>query len=278
MQSLAMASRSRGSSGEQIPTADFYPKLEANGIRFWKSQLVLVVSPGGGGKSALIANLVAKWGRPALMFLLDQDAATAAARMAATALDAPFLDLKRRLDEPDVQKALSGLGYIHAAFKAEALDDIQLQLDAYIERYGEPPEIMVVDNLGNMTSGDADEWQMLKGLTLDLDIMARRYGMLVLAAAHTGDSPSTEPLPRDRILGKLHQFPRLIISIASNPFSGEYKLCAVKNSSGPQDPTAANPLVFECDLASMQIREWTREPPAPAGKALADFQLLKGNS
>lgn len=256
MQSLGMAAKNRGSTGEQLPTP-FYPSLESAGIRFWRSQLCLVVGPGSAGKSLLISNLVAKWGKSTLAFLLDQDQATAAARFAATELDESFLELKRDLDAPTTTEVLHRMGYIQTDFKAETLDDIQLQLDAYIERYGIPPEVLVIDNLGNMTSGYDDEWSTLKALTLELDMMARNYEMLVICAHHTRDEPSTEPLARSAILGKISQYPRLILSVAFNSYSGIYKIAAVKNSSGPTDPTAANPLSFDANPAHMQVLEAT---------------------
>ena len=249
-----MAAKNRGSTGLQLPTP-FYQSLERAGVRFWRSQLALVVGPGSAGKSVFISNLVAKWKRPTLAFLLDQDSATAASRFAATEMDESFLDIKTRLDDEAVRSVLGDLGFIQTDFKAEGLDDIQRQLDAYIERYGIPPEVLVIDNLGNMTSGYEDEWSTLKAMTLELDIMARKYEMLVICAHHTRDEPTTEPLPRSAILGKISQYPRLILSVAFNPYSKEYKLAAVKNSSGPTDPTAANPLTFDANLANMQIVE-----------------------
>lgn len=249
-----MAALNRGSTGLQLPTP-FYRSLEVAGIRFWRSQLALVVGPGSAGKSVFISNLVAKWKRPTLAFLLDQDAATAASRFAATEMDAPFLDIKANLDDLATREVLGELGFIQTDFRAEGLEDIQLQLDAYIERYGVPPEVVVVDNLGNMTSGYENEWSALKAMTLELDIMARKYECLVICAHHTTDEPSTEPLPRSKILGKISQYPRLIISVAHNGFSNEYKLAAVKNSSGPTDAMATNPLVFDANLGNMQIKE-----------------------
>lgn len=254
MQSLGMAARNRGNTGQQLPTP-FYQSLENAGIRFWRSQLALVVGPGSSGKSVFIANLVVKWGRPALGFLLDQDSATAASRFAATEMDEPFLELKKNLDAPTTVETLARLGFIQTDFKAESLEDIQRQLDAYIERYGVPPEVVVVDNLGNMTSGYAEEWAALKAMTLELDIMARKYECLIICAHHTTDAPTTEPLPRSSILGKISQYPRLIISVAFNVYSGEYKLAAVKNSSGPTDAMATNPLTFSANLGNMQIVE-----------------------
>jgi hypothetical protein len=252
--SLGMAAKYRGSSGEQLATP-FYPSLEQHGIRFWRSQCVLIVGPGSAGKSLLISNLVAKWGRSCLAFLLDQDQATAAARFAATELNLPFLDLKKELDSPRVIEALTAMNAVQADFTAEAFDDITLQLRAYIERYGVPPEILVVDNLGNMSTGFDDEWNVLKALTLELDKLARTYEMLVIGAAHTKDAPTTEPMPRKDVLGQLHQYPRLILSVAYNDFDKVYKLAAVKNSSGPTDPTAARPVAFAADPGNMQVTD-----------------------
>lgn len=249
-----MAARNRGTTGQQLPTP-FYKSMEHAGIRFWRSQLALVVGPGSAGKSVLISNLVVRWQRPTLAFLLDQDQATAASRFAATDMDEPFLELKKNLDAPETMHVLSELGFIQTDFKAESLDDVCLQLEAYVERYGIPPEVLVIDNLGNMTSGLEDEWGALKALTLELDIMARKYEMLVICAHHTKDEPTTEPLPRSAILGKLSQYPRLILSVAYNPYSADFKVAAVKNSSGPTDPTAANPLCFSANLSHMQIVE-----------------------
>lgn len=276
MQSLGMAAKNRGSTGEQLPTP-FYPSLENAGIRFWRSQLCLVVGPGSAGKSLLISNLVAKWGRSCLAFLLDQDQATAAARFAATELDESFLELKKDLDAETTTEVLARMGFIQTDFKAESLDDVYLQLDAYIERYGIPPEVLVIDNIGNMTSGLEDEWATLKALTLELDTMARNYEMLVICAHHTRDEPTTEPLPRSAILGKISQYPRLILSVAYNGYSQEYKLAAVKNSSGPTDPTATKPLVFDANPANMQVTEKEFQPDpseSPAAAYLRDFKNI----
>lgn len=269
MLTLGMAARDRGETGLQLPTP-WYPSLERADIRFWRSQLCLVVGPGSAGKSLFISNLLIRWKVPTLAFLLDQDKATAAARFAAGELNEPFLDIKKDLDS--VAGTLAGMGYIQADFKAESLEDIQRQLEAYLERYGEPPAVLVVDNIGNMTSGFDDEWSTLKALTLELDVMAREYEMLVICAHHTKDEPTTEPLPRSAILGKVSQYPRLILSVAWNAFTGEYKLAAVKNSSGKTDAMAQAPLVFGADPARMQVTELAEDHVDYAAEYLKDFK------
>lgn len=269
-----MAARNRGSSGEQLKTP-FYQSLENAGIRFWRSQLCLVIGPGSAGKSLLIQNLLAHWARDgvtALTFLLDQDKATAAARFAATDLDEPFLDIKNNLDRPDVLVSLAKLASIQADFGAEILADVELQLQAYIERYGVPPQVLVVDNLGNMATGMEDEWGTLKALTLEFDLIARKYEILVIGAAHTRDEPTTEPLPRSALLGKVSQYPRLILSVAYNPYDQIYKIAAVKNSSGPTDAMASNPIAFDADPGNMQVTERTGPIENAAAERLRQFR------
>jgi hypothetical protein len=275
--SLAQAAKRRGAAGVPLPTV--YRALEARTIRIYRSQLTLVIGQGGSGKSLLTANLLAKMKVPSLAILLDQDQLTASARMVATVTGDPFLRIKDHIDDYD-HVLWGDLGHIQAAFKAEGMGDIRLQLDAYMQRYGEPPHVLLLDNLGNMASGFEDEWSILRGLTLDLDELAREYEMAVIGCAHTSDWDRYDPPPRKMLLGKTSQYPRLIISVGFNPLTGEYKLAAVKNSSGEADLNAVSPLVFSCDPVTMQVMEQpplrahpqveaarTQQPPYWLGKA-----------
>jgi hypothetical protein len=93
----------------------------------------------------------------------------------------------------------------------------------------------------------------------------------MLACAHTTDLITTEPARRTAILGKISQYPRVILSIGFNPHSSEYKIAIVKNSEGPSDPGAEHPLTFYADMSRVKIEQdawwkpvqaWT--PPAEA--------------
>jgi hypothetical protein len=252
MLSLAQAARRRGAAGVPLPSV--YEQLEQRQIRFYRSQLALVIGPASAGKSLFTSNLVVRMRRPTLALLLDQDRATAASRFVATEINEPFLDIKENLD--DYSETLLGpLGHIMSEFRAEDASDIELQVDAYVQRYGEPPEVLLVDNLGNMTSGFQDEWAILKALTLELDKMAQNLEMAVIACHHTTDLITCEPAARDKMLGKISQYPRLILSVGFNSWNNDYKIAAVKNSSGPTDLNATNPVVLTADPARMQVTE-----------------------
>lgn len=236
-----------------------YKSLEDETIRIYRSQLTLVMGQGGSGKSILTQNLVARMGVPALAVLLDQDQLTAASRLVATVTGHHFLSVKDKIDSYG-EVMWDQLGHVQTCFHAESITDIELQLEAYIQRFGEPPAVLLIDNLTNMASGYEDEWAILRGLTLQLDELARRFEMAVICCTHTKDWGRYDPPPREMLLGKVSQFPRLILSVGFNPLTSEYKLAAVKNSSGKADLNAVQPLTFYCNPATMQLVERNPHP------------------
>src|SRR5215469_12952744 len=170
MQSLARAAASRGEAG--VPLPPVFPSLEARDVRIYRGQLCMIAGPGGAGKSMLASNLIVRMQVPTLALILDQDRLTAVARLAAVVTGKRFLDIKDTIDE-HTEILLDDCKHIVAAFKAETMDDIKLQLAAYEQRYGEYPVCLLVDNLGNMTSGFENEHAIAKALTLELDELAR---------------------------------------------------------------------------------------------------------
>src|SRR5260221_284473 len=217
MLSLARAAGRRGAAG--VPLPPVFQALEDRDARICRGQLCLVVGPPSAGKSLLTANLLVKMCVPALALLLDVDQLTAAARFASIVTGDDFQEVKREIDR--YQDALNGpAGHIQAAFHATEAEDIWTQMRAYEQRYGLPPDALLVDNLGNLTSGYDNEWAVLKALTLELDQMARDEHTAVIACHHTTDLTSCEPAQRDKILGKVSQYARLIFSIGFNPANG----------------------------------------------------------
>lgn len=250
--SVARAAARRGDAGQPLPVV--YPALADRQATPSKGQLTLVVGPPGGGKSLLTGNLLIKMRVPALALLLDIDQTSAAARFGAMITGNTFLSVKEEIDsyQPYLEE---GAGHIQTAFRASDAEDIQLQMRAYEQRYGLPPDVLLVDNLGNLTSGYENEWAILKALCLSLDELAREESVAVIACHHTTDLITAEPAQRDKLLGKVSQYPRLIYSVGFNAVTREYKIAVVKNSSGPSDPAARNPVVMWADPARMALTD-----------------------
>jgi energy-coupling factor transporter ATP-binding protein EcfA2 len=257
MLSIAQAAARRGSAG--VPLPNMYEPLRARGIEVCKGQLSLIAAPPGAGKSTLAMNLMVRMGVPTLAFLLDTDQLSAAARFGSIVTGDVFGHVKRNIDS--YHESLSSLRDTQVVFSAMDMDDIRLQVSAYEQRYGLPPDLVLVDNLGNLTSAMDNEWALLKALCLELDLLAREMQMAVVACAHMTDLETTTPAGRTKLLGKVSQYPRLILSIGYDPGTWEYKISAVKNSSGPSDMSGTSPVTMWADFSRMRISEtdprWT---------------------
>jgi hypothetical protein len=230
-----------------------YAPLRARGIEVCKGQLSLIAAPPGAGKSTLAMNLMVRTGVPTLAFLLDTDQLSAAARFGAIITGDQFSQVKANIDA--YSDTLSSLRDTQVVFHAEDMDQIRLQVDAFEQRYGLPPDLVVVDNIGNLASAMDNEWALTKALCLELDLLAREMQCAVLACAHMTDMETTTPAGRTKLLGKVSQYPRLILSIGYNPATWEYKISAVKNSSGPSDMSGSSPVTMFADFSRMRISE-----------------------
>jgi hypothetical protein len=260
MLSIAQAAARRGSAG--VPLSGMYAPLKARGVEVCRGQLSLIVGPPSAGKSLFIMNLIARMQVPTLSLMLDIDQLSAAARFGSILTGDKFHAVKNDIDS--YADALGKLDCFQTVFHAQDVDDIKLQVDAYEQRYGTPPDLLCVDNLGNMTSTMDGEWALLKALTLELDLLARENQMAVLAAAHVTDLETSNPAGRTKILGKISQYPRLILSVGFDPISGEYKVSAVKNSSGVSDVSASHPTTLFADPSIMYLGE-TNPKWSPSG-------------
>lgn len=263
MLSLAQALTLRGAAG--VPLPPVYPSLEKAGVHICRSQLSLIVGKPGSGKSFFGMCLIALMKVPTLAFLLDTNELTASARFASIVTKDAFQDVKAAVidGDQDYGQALSAeLGHIRVCFHAPTVEDVEREIMGFDQRYGLPPDAVFVDNLGNQASGLMDEWAATKALTLEYDGLAKKYQCAVMATAHTTDLSGSEPAERTKILGKVTQYPRVILSVGYNENEGRLGVAVVKNTEGPSDPKAERPIVFTADPARMQLSE---EPPKVAG-------------
>lgn len=241
-----------------MPTV--FPRLAREGADICRSQLTLIVGPPSAGKSLLTMHMIAKMCVPTLAFLLDTNETTAAARFGSLLTGEEFRTIKTAIvegtDTRNYRERLAeGMPYIRVAFQAAGPEDVEREMKAYEQRYGLPPDCVLIDNLGNQTSGLENEWAALKALTLEYNDIARRAQCAIIACHHTTDLESAEPAQRTKILGKVTQYARLILSVGWNDATGEFRVAIVKNTEGKTDAKAARPLVFYADPARMLLSE-----------------------
>jgi hypothetical protein len=90
---------------------------------------------------------------------------------------------------------------------------------------------------------------------LEYDGLAKKFQCAVIATAHTTDLSSAAPADRTKILGKVTQYPRVILSVGLDDTEGRLGIAVVKNTEGPSDARAERPLFFEADPGRMQLAE-----------------------
>jgi hypothetical protein len=204
--------------------------------------------------------MLARMKVPTLAFVLDSNELTVSARFAAIATGEPFADVKQAVISGTAdyrQTLISEMNNIQVCFSAPGPEDVEREMRGFEQRFGLPPDCVLVDNLGNQTSSLENEWAALKALSLEYDSLAKDAECAIIATHHTTDMTSDGPADRTKILGKITQYARVILSVGYNESEGRLGVAVVKNTEGPSDPKAERPISFAIDPGRMQITEDT---------------------
>ena len=139
--------------------------------------MCMVAAAPNAGKSmfALVYALRAKV--PTLFFSADTDTATVMIRVAAALAGHSQQTVERNLDNNPkyYDKYLDGMSHIQWVFDSSpSLDDIELEVKAYVELFGISPELIVIDNLMNVVAEHENEWAGLRQIMMELHDMARK--------------------------------------------------------------------------------------------------------
>jgi hypothetical protein len=143
------------------------------------------------------------------------------------------------------------------------MEDIAHSISAYVDIAGEPPALIVVDNLLNMKHDEGsggNEWQGMRQTMKSLHWLARQTKACIWVLHHTSeqsDSYITKAPPRPAIQGKLTQLPELVVTLANE--NGVMYIAVVKYRHGPSDPMAKDPLWMTVDFSTNRL--W---PPGAA--------------
>jgi RecA-family ATPase len=204
-----------------------------------RKEMLFICGQPGAGKSAFALWYADQLGIPTLYFSADMAPHTAVTRLTAKRTGMTIDEVASDFDE--------GLAFMHAEDIAGSqvhfcfdsgptLSDIADELSAYCEVYDRYPELIVVDNLMNIESGDEDDFAGQKFILKELHRLARETGAAVFILHHLreeGDATQTQP--RSAIQGKVAQLPERILNLALDPMEQCLKLAYVKNRSGRQD-------------------------------------------
>ena len=247
-------------TAQPLPTV--WNELDKKKIKFRRGQVCMVAAAPNAGKSmfALIYAIKAKV--PTLFFSADTDATTVKIRSASHLSGHSQETVERLLnsDRDYYEDDMASMNFIEFVFDSSpSLDDIEMEIKAYIELYGIAPELIIIDNLMNVAAETDNEWGGLRQIMMELHDMARKTGACVLVLHHVSEQSeygrSDEPPPRRAIHGKVSQLPSLILTMAFDPWNKGLRVAPVKNRFGPHTADGKDMVTLTVDFASCQISD-----------------------
>jgi hypothetical protein len=220
----------------------------------------MVAAAPNAGKSMFALVYVIKANIPTLFFSADTDTATVMIRTAAHLSGHSQLTVETNLQKNPrhYQEYLSKMQNIQWVFDSSpSLDDIEMEIKAYIELYGIAPELIVIDNLMNVAAETDNEWAGLRAIMMELHDMARKTEACVLVLHHVSEQSEygspTMPPPRRAIHGKVSQLPAIILTLGYDPSQGMLRVAAVKNRFGPHYADASRWATLFTNFSACQI-------------------------
>lgn len=235
-------------------------------VRFRRGEVVMIAGPPGAGKSMLALAASMRWadlGVPCLYISADSNEATMASRAAACATGHPIETVAKTIEIGLwSDEYASRLAQLPIRFEYDDTDpsitDIANGLTAFCEVWGAAPQVIVLDNLMNMSSDDSNEWAGMRNAVKQLHYIARKSKACVVVLHHTSEQDphhvESAP-PRSAIQGKVSQLPALILTVAHR--GGEMFVGVVKNRHGPADVGAKDPVRMIVDFTCCRIHDRT---------------------
>lgn len=257
----------KGTAGDPLPVV--WPSLAAKGTNFLRGQLALICAAPGIGKSAFTLAYAMHAKVPTLYFSADSDAFTQLTR-SVSILTGRSMDIsaKQVRDEMLDGAAEAALDEVPVMFKYDAsptLTQIEEPLEAFGQKYGEYPAMVVIDNITNirLDGGDDDDpFSGLEGLMDYLHDMARKTGSFVAGLHHvTGEyNNGNIPIPLKGIKGQIGRVPEMVLTLhrIGNEFGpDEFNVSTVKNRGGKSDPSGLDYVTLDFVGDHMQIKDRT---------------------
>lgn len=224
-----------------------------------RGEVTMFAGNPGAGKSTLALAVAVLSSVPTLYCSMDTHSTTMALRTTAMLTGLPQHQVEQHIQaDPGwaSQILADKAGHIDWMFDpSPSMQDLVDELDLYAEVHGRHPQLLVVDNMIDVTHETGDEFSSLRSLARELKFWARETGSSVLALHHTSESYQSNPCPpRAALHGKIAQIPSLICTLAA-PADGYMAIAPVKNRYGPADPSGQTAMWMEYTPATMQIKD-----------------------
>ena len=242
------------------PLPEVWKTFTAKEIKFRRGQVCMIAAAPNAGKSMLALIYAIKAGVRTLFFSADTDATTVTMRVAAAVSQHAQNIVEQNLEKnPNYyDEELARVTNIEWVFDSSpTLDDMELEIKAYVELYGVMPELIIVDNLMNVVTDSENEWAALRSIMVELHDMARKTESCVLVLHHVSEASEygspTLPPPRRSIHGKVSQLPSIILTLGYDPIQSTLRVAAVKNRFGKHSADGTDMGALFVNFSTCQI-------------------------
>lgn len=270
MYSLIQSTRASGSAGEPLPVV--FRSLGRLGWTPRRGQTNLIAAGPGTGKSALALNYAIRSRVPTLYVSADSDASTQLARAIAIATGMLFTEAMRLVVSKDIRSvegALRGIPLRLIYDGSPGFDRLSVTMEAYEEIYGEFPDLVIVDNIGNIRSDGSGEDEGLRSSQAVMKFlltMARETESCVMALHHVNGpyNNADKPIPLNGVRDQLSDDPEVVITLHRGGGDDEFstgpsvvRASVVKNRGGKADASGETyaELEFQGDRMTMRDME-----------------------
>lgn len=254
------ALKKQTSSGDPLPSA--WKPLAEKGVVFRKGQVVLVCAGPGAGKSAFALNYAAITGTPCLYFSADSNDFTQIPRLMSILSGVPVKETEEAYRRLEHKGVLSGLNLRFDFRPSPTVKEIEHTLDAFWAQHEEFPQLVVVDNLQNVSASVevAGEEMLLavEDIFSQLHRVARERDVCVLVLHHvTGTyNDGDKPIPMSGIRGQVGRIPEIVLTVKreiNELAPDQLRVSIVKNRGGRADPSGGDYVSLEFVAETMQI-------------------------
>ena len=258
MLTIAQAATRNKNNAQLLP--DLFPALATNGIRFRRGQVTMIAGQPNSGKSLLALFYAVKSGVPTLYISADTDAYTTAIRAAAVITGSQVTSVEESFASGNgyefYEDELRSLKHLRFDFDpSPTLDDISLSIEAYGEAFGEYPHLLIIDNLLNIAALHDNEWTGMRDIAKAMHHVARQTDAAVFMLHHTSEAEGKPELPPSRksIQGKISQLPEMILTVAMDHETSEYRVACVKNRFAKNSAAGTDYTVLFADASRMTL-------------------------
>ncbi|WP_026323052.1 AAA family ATPase [Salinispora pacifica] len=244
-------------SGKELPRVPALQALYERGTRPRHGEVIMIAGRSGTQKSGFALFWVAQMGLPTLYFSADMSAFTASSRLASMASGdtAAVVEKGMAMGGKYRQKYLSALrrSKIQFSFGSPITwQQVDEELEAYVELHNRYPEVIVFDNLMDFDRAESDYTEQMSVMSMGTEL-ARNTGATTMFLHHasdkTWDAKSNPWLPpsRDQVKGGLSEKTELSLSVALDPNTLEYRIATIKQRMGPSDPSGRKYAIVYCE-------------------------------